>query len=56
MESAMTDYYLCYDCEEYKKGKPYFTMIEKTKREDGAYLCEECFAGLEKRGYTPDSE
>jgi|688.fasta_scaffold659612_2 hypothetical protein len=51
-----TERFLCYDCEDYHHGKPYFTIIPATKREQGAFLCEECFAGLEKRGYVPDSE
>ena len=51
-----TERFLCYDCEDYRHGKPYFTIIPATPREQGAFLCEECFAGLEKRGYVPDSE
>lgn len=51
-----TERFFCYDCEDYHHGKPYFTMIAATKRDPGAFLCKECFAGLEKRGYVPDSE
>lgn len=56
VEEQVAERFFCYDCEDYQHGKPYFTMIPATKREQGAFLCKECFAGLEQRGYVPDSE
>ena len=49
------DQYQCYDCEEQHIGAPFYTMIPSTLAEPGAFLCQFCFKGLEKKGFVPDN-
>jgi len=46
--------YQCYDCEDRYPGLPFYTMIPSTVQEYGAFLCQFCFKGLEKKGFVPD--
>jgi hypothetical protein len=52
--TSRPEQYACYDCEEMLLGKPYFTMIPARGEDPGAFLCPQCFKGLEAKGYTPD--
>jgi len=54
MKIIDVDQYVCYDCEESNYGKPFYTMIPKVSEDPGAFLCPNCFKGLEVDGYEPD--